>query len=153
MHTCLNIKDDLSIIDVNGRPHPLARSVDRITPLLNKGCYVIIIPRNHISVMLGLGWSFFLAGWVLNLAYYYKLHPNMVDFDTSRRLGRVYTGPRGWCVLNMSEYIIVSLLQSQRKRRTNHNLWRWRSSLNQNETSLGYHTPLLHHILLVLVDV
>ena len=54
------------------------------------------MPRNHISVMLGLGWSFFFLGWLLNLAYY-KLHPNMVDFDTSRRLGRVYTGPRGWC--------------------------------------------------------
>ena len=57
---------------------------------------IIIMPRNHISVMLGLGWSFFLLGWVLNLAYY-SLHPNMVDTDPSRRMGRLYTRPLGWC--------------------------------------------------------
>ena len=49
-----------------------------------------------MSVLLGLGWSFFLLGWVLNLAYY-SLHPNMVDTDPSRRMGRLYTRPLGWC--------------------------------------------------------
>ena len=92
MSTCENITDDLSIIDVNGRSHSLARSVANATMqwMTNN------LSRNHVSVLLGLGWSFFLLGWVLNLAYY-SLHPNMVDTDPSRRLGRLYTRPRGWC--------------------------------------------------------
>ena len=48
----------MSIKDVHGNPHKFT--------------------KNHLDVMIGVGWACFIVSWMVNIAYY-KFHPSAVE--------------------------------------------------------------------------
>ena len=63
--------DDMVLKDVNGTSHP--------------------ITKNNISWMLGIGWIFYLASFILNIIYY-MIHPSFADISGPGLLRRLTCG-------------------------------------------------------------
>ena len=56
--TQLRTREGMSIKDVHGNPHKFT--------------------KNHLDVMIGVGWACFILSWMVNIAYY-KFHPSAVE--------------------------------------------------------------------------
>ena len=56
--TQLRTREGMSIKDVHGNPHKFT--------------------KNHLDVMIGVGWACFIVSWMVNIAYY-KFHPSAVE--------------------------------------------------------------------------
>ena len=67
--TALNLSDNMEIIDVNGRHHPLT--------------------QYQVLMMLVIGWVSFILSWLSNIIYY-KFHPSGVDFNVGRSRSRLF---------------------------------------------------------------
>ena len=67
--TILNLSDEMTIKDVNGRAHPMTM-------------YQVIL-------ILVIGWVSFLLSWIFNLIYY-KVHPSAVDFNFGRSKAKLF---------------------------------------------------------------
>ena len=69
MSTALNFPNNMEIIDVNGRPHPLT--------------------QYQVQIILVIGWVSFLLSWICNIIFY-KFHPSGVDFNVGRSKARLF---------------------------------------------------------------
>ena len=64
-----NLSDSMSLIDVNGNPHPMTKL--------------------QVRMMIMIGWLAFLLAGLMNILFY-KVHPSFVDFNPKRFKERCY---------------------------------------------------------------